>query len=97
MTIIASSITGIVTFFLGVRKTKKEIESMALDNLEKSIGVYGLIIEDLKQEITELLKKVDDLENKIDELKIENQQLKILLGCTDLECKHPNPPKETKD
>ena len=76
MTLVGSTIAGIVSFFLGVQKTKKEVEGMALTNVQTSLDIYKVIIDDLKVEITTLLLKVDDLENKIDELKQENEQLR---------------------
>jgi peptidoglycan hydrolase CwlO-like protein len=79
ITFFISSITGIFTYFMGHRKAKKEVENMALTNLEKSIEIYNVIISDLKQQITELLGKVNDLELKIDGLKNENAELKKMV------------------
>lgn len=97
LTVIASSITGVVTFFVGVAKTKKELESMALANVEKSLDIYSTIIDDLKGQIKDLLKKVDELESKIEELRQENHELKIMLECPDGQCYDTKKPKETKD
>ena len=95
LALITSSITGVVTFFIGVAKTKKELEGMALNNVEKSLDIYSVIIDDLKNQIKDLLVKVDELEDKIEELRKENHQLKIMLECPDGECY--DTPKETKD
>lgn len=78
-TVISSVVTGIVTFFIGIKKQKIENESSALSNVEKSIGVYQLLIDDLKQQIEELLSKVDALEAKVDSLTQENHELKEML------------------
>lgn len=74
-----STITGIITYFFGVRKARKEVEGMALTNVEKSLTIYNKIIEDLSAQVDELLKKVQILEDKIDELKSENESLKDML------------------
>ena len=79
MTLLGSAITGVVSFFFGVQKSKKEVESMALTNIQSSIDIYKVIIDDLKGEITILLSKVDELEAKIDELKQENEELRKML------------------
>ena len=78
-TILISSITGIVTFFLGASKQKREADSIGLNNVEKQLGIYTIIIGDLKTQIEELLEKVDGLENKVEELRQENHELKEML------------------
>ena len=79
VTVIISAITGIVTFLGGLYRGKKEVEGIALQNVEKSLTIYKTIVDDLSGQITELLNKVDDLENKIDELKQENCELKDMV------------------
>jgi len=78
-TVISSAITGIVTFFLGAKKQKLENESSSLTNIEHSISVYKIIIDDLKTQIKELLVKVNELEAKVDSLTQENHELKDML------------------
>lgn len=79
ITILASSITGVVTFIVGVLRTRKELEGMAINNVEKSMIVYASLIENLKIQIEELLVKVDELEDKVDRLTKENSELKDML------------------
>jgi len=79
LALITSSITGVVTFFVGVAKTRKELEGMALNNVEKSLDIYSVIIDDLKGQIKELLVKVNELEEKVDSLTKENHELKEML------------------
>lgn len=79
ITIIISSITGIVTFFFGVQKTRKEVEGLSITNIERSIGVYQLLIDDLRGQVEELLMKVNSLEDKINELERQNRELKKML------------------
>jgi predicted RNase H-like nuclease (RuvC/YqgF family) len=78
--VIIPAITGLLTFFLGQQRGKKEIESISLQNLEKSVQIYQTIIQDLKEEITSLNKKVDELQGKVDEMMKENHELKKTLS-----------------
>ena len=79
VTIIISSITGVVTFFVGQNRARKEIEGLQLNNIEQSLDIYNRIIDDLKGQIDDLLTKVDSLEKKVDELHKENTTLRTLL------------------
>lgn len=79
ITFLITSITGVFTYFIGHTRAKREVENMALNNLEKSLEIYNTIIQDLKEQITGLLTKVDELEKKIDDLKTENAELKRML------------------
>lgn len=78
-TFVISTITGIVTFFLGAKKQKKETDGLELDNIKTSIGIYQTIISDLKEEIISMSKKIDKLESSVDELMKENTKLKEML------------------
>jgi peptidoglycan hydrolase CwlO-like protein len=77
--IIIPAVTGFLTFLLGQQRGKKEIESITLSNLEKSIQIYQTIIQDLKEEIVALNEKIDVLQNKVDEMMEENHQLKMMM------------------
>ena len=79
MTLIGSTITGVISFFFGVQRSKAELQGMELGNVSKSLEIYTTIINDLKSQIEELLEKVDDLEVKVEELKQENHELKQML------------------
>ena len=78
-TVLASALSGVVSFFVGQQRAKKEVESLSLNNIEKSLDIYNHIIDDLKGQIEELLSKVDMLEKKVDELHKENSELKEML------------------
>lgn len=80
VTVLISSVTGIITFFVGHRRARKEVESMALDNIGKSLDIYNQIIGNLKDEIIQLSNKVRQLEEKIDDLTEENKKLKDMLN-----------------
>ena len=74
-----TTVTGLLTFFLGQQRGKKEIESITLKNLEDSIGIYKTIIDDLRIEISLLNDKVSSLQNKVEELMQENHKLQKML------------------
>jgi FtsZ-binding cell division protein ZapB len=78
--IAVAAITSFLTFLLGQQRGKKEVESITLQNLEKSVAIYQLIINDLKEEIVALNKKVDELQTKVDEMMKENHELKKILS-----------------
>ena len=90
ITFISSTVTGVVSYIIGNKRAKKELENQTLVNMEKSIEIYNTIIEDLKGEIESLLKKVDELEKKIDNLKKENDELKDMLARHDARLKDNN-------
>ena len=76
----SNAVVALLTFIFSRRKENAEIDTNVIANLEKSIMVYGTIINDLKKEIAELNIKIQELETKIDQLKDENQQLRIKLN-----------------
>jgi len=76
----SNAVVALLTFIFSRRKENAEIDTNVIANLEKSIMVYGTIINDLKKEIAELNIKIQELETKIDQLKEENQQLRIKLN-----------------
>lgn len=78
-TVVVSSITGFITYFLGRRKERKELDNLTLLNLEKSVSIYQIIIDDLKKEVQQLNDKIDKLEAKVEELLKENTELKALM------------------
>ena len=79
ITVLSTAIAGVTSWFIGVRKTRKELESMSLNNIEKSIEIYAVIIDNLKDEVKEMMLKIDVLEDKIDALTKENFELHKLL------------------
>ena len=87
LTFVISSITGLITFFFGLKRGKREVEGIALQNIEKSLEIYQRIIDDLNDRVMALMGKVDDLETKIDELKKENSVLREMLKKYDRQSK----------
>jgi len=74
--IIMTIITTLIGYFVGYRKSKNEIEGGRLENLEKSIRIYQVVIDDLSKKVEELTSHIVRLETTIDSLKVENNKLK---------------------
>jgi hypothetical protein len=79
LTLILSSVTGFLTFVLGQQRGKKEVESVHLQNLEKSIEIYKTIIDDLRDEISILNDRVETLQGMVNELMVENHKLQRMI------------------
>jgi peptidoglycan hydrolase CwlO-like protein len=76
MEIISIIVTGVIGYIVGYKKNQAEIEGSQLDNLEKSIHIYQVVIDDLSKKIEDLTLHVVRLEATIDSLKQENRRLK---------------------
>ena len=76
---IGSALTGIAGWFAGRRKSAAEADNIVLKNLESSVNLYKMIIDNLREEIQGLHVKMDEMEKKIDELTAENKKLRTLL------------------
>lgn len=76
---ISSALTGIAGWFAGRRKSVAETDNIVLQNLESSVNLYKMIIDNLRDEIKGLHTKMDEMEIKIDELTQENIKLRNLL------------------
>ena len=69
-------IPSIVSYILGWRMNNADLCGKRLDELEKSINVYNVIIDDMSNKIEELTGHINKLEIKIKELISENKHLK---------------------
>jgi peptidoglycan hydrolase CwlO-like protein len=78
--IIIAIITTGLGYIVGYKKNKTDIEGTKLDNLEKSIKIYQVIIDDLSKKVDELSMHIVRLEATIDSLKQENKKLKSIKG-----------------
>jgi peptidoglycan hydrolase CwlO-like protein len=67
---------SLVTYLMGKRKQEAETDSTTLSNLEKSLEIYQLMINDMSIKIDALTKKINELELTIDKLYQENKVLK---------------------
>jgi predicted nucleic acid-binding Zn-ribbon protein len=77
--LISNALTGVAAWAVGKRKTNAETDNVVLKNLESSVGLYKLIIDNLRDEIQLLNGKMEQMEVKIDELTKENIKLRQLL------------------
>jgi peptidoglycan hydrolase CwlO-like protein len=74
--IIMTVVTTLIGYFVGYRKSKNEIEGGRLENLEKSLTIYQLMIDDLSKKVEDLSTHIVRLEATIDALRKENNKLK---------------------
>lgn len=73
------TITGISGFFLGMRKTQKETDSISIQNVAATLNVYQEIIADLKAQMGEMKSKMDNMEVTIKTLQAENKKLSAMI------------------
>lgn len=69
-------VTTLIGYFVGYRKSKNEIEGGRLENLEKSLTIYQVMIDDLSKKVEDLSIHIVRLEATIDALRKENNKLK---------------------
>jgi len=74
--IVLTVVTTLIGYFVGYRKSKNEIEGGRLENLEKSLTIYQLMIDDLSKKVEDLSLHIVRLEATIDSLRKENNKLK---------------------
>ena len=74
--IVLTIVTTLIGYFVGYRKSKNEIEGGRLENLEKSLTIYQLMIDDLSKKVEELSSHIVRLEATIEALRKENNKLK---------------------
>ena len=72
--------TTAIGYFVGYKKSQNEIEGGRLENLEKSIKIYQVIIDDMGKKVEELTSHINKLEKRIEELMAENRKLKKHTG-----------------
>jgi peptidoglycan hydrolase CwlO-like protein len=78
--IILTVVTTLIGYFVGYKKSQNEIEGGRLENLEKSIHIYQVMIDDLGKKVEELTFQIVKLEGVVDSLKKENKRLKEKTG-----------------
>jgi peptidoglycan hydrolase CwlO-like protein len=74
--VLVTSAVSFLTYLMGKRKRDVEVENIQLQNMEKSLGIYQRMIDDMSQKIDEMSAKIDELEKTIESLYKENKQLK---------------------
>ena len=66
--IIITIISTGLGYIVGWKRNKAEVEGTQLDNLEKSIRIYQVLVTDLSAKVEELTAHVARLESQIDSL-----------------------------
>lgn len=74
--IAGGGIGSLITWLLNRKTASVNLEAQRLDNLEKSVAVYNVIIEGFKLQIDSLQTKVIILTEQITKIEIENFDLK---------------------
>lgn len=74
--ILLVAIPSILAYIFGYKMNNADLCGKRLDELEKSIGVYNNIINDMSIKIDNLRKEITNLENRVMELMTENKNLK---------------------
>lgn len=74
--VIGTAVASLITYVIGVRKRQLENEADKLSNLEKSLNIYQLMIDDMGKKIESLTKKIEHLEGTVERLYKENKELK---------------------
>jgi len=74
--IILTTFTAVIGYIFGYKKNQNDIENGRLDNLEKSIKVYQVLVDDLSNRIETLSAHIVKLESQIESLVKENKRLK---------------------
>lgn len=77
---ILAAITGVGGFFFGAKKQQKEVDSLSIQNVAASLGVYQDIIEDLRKQIGEMQRKIEEMDKTIGSLEEENKKLRTLIS-----------------
>ncbi|MNS21775.1 hypothetical protein D3C72_535450 [compost metagenome] len=72
----SNGVTSYLTFLFSKKKYLAEANSSELENVEKSIGIYRGMVEDLGQRIDILSKNLKELRDDRDNLSSENAGLK---------------------
>lgn len=69
-------VSSIITYFVGLRKNKAEVDSLVLENVKGILQIQTETIESLKKEVDELKKKIDDYEKYIDQLQSQIREMR---------------------
>jgi predicted RNase H-like nuclease (RuvC/YqgF family) len=70
-TAIIGSISTIVGYIVGNRKSRAEVNALEIENVKEVISVYTMAINDLKVEIKELKEQIEKYQSHIEKLQTE--------------------------
>jgi hypothetical protein len=73
-------ITGLAGYFVGYKKNQKEADSVGIQNVEKALDIYKIMLDDMKKrydaEIENLKSKLATYESHIVKLETTIKELK---------------------
>lgn len=79
-TILSAVVSVVISFPLGMfferRKKTAEARGSELDNVEKELELYRMMLDDARKMIEMLQRRGDSMEEKVNKLRLENQRLK---------------------
>ncbi len=75
----SAAASGLVMYLVGRRKTKADAIAAELANVEKAIGIYRGIAQDLEKEIHQLKAELEKVYQQNNAIRVENRDLKTKL------------------
>jgi hypothetical protein len=69
VSIVTSTISSLVTFFITKRKYNSEVDSNLIKNMQDSLEFYKKLSDDNKERLEEQINRNDNLEKEVKELK----------------------------
>lgn len=83
--IIATIVSGWVSWFFARKKYNSEVDSNLINNMKDSLDFYEKLSTDNRERLEEVLKRNTELEQEVEELKKQMFNLMSSI-CTDLTC-----------
>lgn len=85
--VISSTISALVSWFLTKRKYNSEVDSTVIENLQKSLDFYKILVDDNKERLDEVLRRNEALESEINDLR--KQMFNVMSNiCYNMTCTH---------
>lgn len=73
---ISSTVTGIVAFLLGMRRTRAEIKKTEIEALKGALEIWQKTVDELRCEVNQLRQNNNELQERISELSDDNNKLR---------------------
>ena len=83
--IIATIVSGWVSWFFARKKYNSEVDSNLINNMKNSLDFYEKLSTDNRERLEEVLKRNTELEQEVEELRKQMFNLMSSI-CTDLAC-----------
>lgn len=83
--IIATIVSGWVSWFFARKKYNSEVDSNLINNMKNSLDFYEKLSTDNRERLEEVLKRNTELEQEVEELRKQMFNLMSSI-CTDLTC-----------